>query len=324
MLINNDQIKKLIEAIEQYETIIIHRHVNPDPDAFGSQLGLQEVIRYNYPSKKVLAAGTMSKGLEWMGEMDKVSKEDYQGALVIITDTANTERIDGSRYNLGDKLIKIDHHPLVDSYGDLEIVNTEASSCSELICALILQSHSKLEMNSHAAELFYTGIVGDTGRFMFDNTTAETFHIASLLLSKGINHFRINTLLNNMSMEMLKFQSYLIDHMVVTSKNVAYTIVSQAVLKEYQVSEEESNQFVNFPSVLEDVYAWVMVVEQEDSDEWRLRIRSKGPTINQLAAKYHGGGHPKASGGKAFSNEEINQFIEDLEELTQIYLASKN
>lgn len=109
----------ILEKINQYDTIILHRHMNPDPDAIGSQVGLKEIIQTNFPDKRVLATGFNEPTLAWMASMDTVTDEDYAGALVIVCDTANTPRIDDKRYTSGDFLIKIDHHPNDDAYGDL-------------------------------------------------------------------------------------------------------------------------------------------------------------------------------------------------------------
>ena len=124
---------EIIEKIQAYDTIIIHRHQNPDPDAIGSQVGLRDLLRTHFPQKRVLATGYDEPTLTWLAEMDTVSDEDYAGALVIVCDTANTPRIDDKRYTNGDFLIKIDHHPNDDAYGDLLWVDTESSSTSELI-----------------------------------------------------------------------------------------------------------------------------------------------------------------------------------------------
>ena len=96
-----EQIEALYAHIEAANTIIIHRHLRPDPDAFGSQLGLKYLIEHHFPNKRVLAAGTMTAGLKWLGNMDKVTQEDYENALVIVCDTANQPRIDGDLYSQG-------------------------------------------------------------------------------------------------------------------------------------------------------------------------------------------------------------------------------
>ncbi len=68
--------------------------------------------------------------------------------------------MDDDRYTQGDFLIKIDHHPNEEPYGDLLWVNTEASSCSEMITELAIQC--QLELDGEIARLLYAGIVGDT------------------------------------------------------------------------------------------------------------------------------------------------------------------
>ena len=94
--------EEIFEKIKAYDTIIIHRHQRPDPDALGSQAGLRELIKHNFPTKKVLATGFDEPTLAWITTMDEVSDSDYDGALVIVTDTANTPRIDDERYTKGD------------------------------------------------------------------------------------------------------------------------------------------------------------------------------------------------------------------------------
>ena len=132
--------QEMLENIKAHETIIIHRHQRPDPDALGSQAGLRELLRHNFPKKKVLTVGADEPSLAWMTRMDQVADEDYQGALVIVTDTANTPRIDDERYARGAFLIKIDHHPNEDVYGDLVYVDTTASSASEIITDFSLKT----------------------------------------------------------------------------------------------------------------------------------------------------------------------------------------
>ena len=103
--------KQILHKIKEYDTIIIHRHMRPDPDALGSQVGLKKLLQVNFPEKKIKVAGKTEPTLAWLAKMDDVSDDDYKHALVIVCDTANTARIDDERYNKGDFLIKIDHHP---------------------------------------------------------------------------------------------------------------------------------------------------------------------------------------------------------------------
>jgi len=132
-------IEEIIAKLKEYDKIIIHRHVRPDPDAYGSQGGLAEIIRHSFPEKKVYAAGKDEPTLLYLNRMDRLSDGDFEGALIIVCDTANEERIDDERYKLGDFLIKIDHHPDLEPYGDLSWVDPGASSTSEMIYELFLR-----------------------------------------------------------------------------------------------------------------------------------------------------------------------------------------
>ena len=168
-----DVVKEIMATIKKYETIMIHRHQRPDPDAIGSQVGLAEILRASFPEKQIYQVGGPVEGLEFLATMNEVTDAQYRGALVIVTDTANSPRISDERYNLGDQLIKIDHHPNDEPYGDLVWVNTEASSCSEIIADFYHHHQDELVMPDEAARLLYAGIVGDTGRFLYPATTAH-------------------------------------------------------------------------------------------------------------------------------------------------------
>ena len=123
----------ILSKIKEYDTIIIHRHMRPDPDALGSQVGLQKLLQYHFPEKTIKVTGYDEPNLMWLAQMDQVTDEEYQEALVIVCDTANTARIDDQRYTTGDFLIKIDHHPDDEVYGDISLVDTSSSSASEMI-----------------------------------------------------------------------------------------------------------------------------------------------------------------------------------------------
>jgi bifunctional oligoribonuclease and PAP phosphatase NrnA len=175
--------EKILEMIKQYETIIIHRHVRPDPDAYGSQGGLAEIIKTSFPEKKVYAVGVEEPSLNYLRRLDSIEDSVFEGALVIVCDTANEERICDSRYRLGDKLIKIDHHPNEDAYGDHLWIDTSASSVSEMIYEFYQFGKEKgLVLSNEGARLLFAGIVGDTGRFLYPSTTQNTFDVAGELI----------------------------------------------------------------------------------------------------------------------------------------------
>lgn len=311
--------RQIIDKIEQYDTIILHRHVRPDPDAYGSQIGLKQIIEMNYPNKRVYAVGEHDDSLTFLAYPDEIKDDLYVGALVIVVDTANTERIDDERYIKGDFLIKIDHHPNDDAYGDLLWVNTDASSVSEMIYELYEEGreYKNWKLPDAGARLLFAGIVGDTGRFIYPSATFRTFEIAGQLTRYNFDR---NELFNGMyerESNLLHLQGYIYENFEMDQNGAAYIKLTKEVLEKFKVTPSETSLLVGSLSEIKGVCAWVILIEE--TDQIRVRLRSKGPVINELAKKYHGGGHPLASGATAYSWEEADQVIEDLKEICRLY-----
>jgi len=307
--------RQIIDTIEKYDKIILHRHVRPDPDAYGSQIGLKELIAFNYPSKKVLATGTHDDTLSFLAHPDIVSDEDFQDALIIVTDTANTERIDDARYKLGRFLIKIDHHPNDDAYGDLLWVNTDASSVSEMICELFIEAkeYKKWKMDASIARLLFAGIVGDTGRFMFQSTTQQTMDFAGSLLTYGFDSTALFNGMYEVDRNLLQLKGYVYANFEMDETGVGHVKLTKEILQKYQVDQSGASLLVSALADVKGMRCWVFFIE--DSSEIRVRLRSKGPVINEIAKKYGGGGHPLASGAAVKTWEEADLVIEDLKKL---------
>ena len=102
--------KEVLQAITQYDVIIIHRHTKPDGDAMGSQIGLKGILQANFPHKSIYAVGEINERYAFIGDMDEIDDEIYKGALAIILDLSASNLVSDERYKLADKTIRIDHH----------------------------------------------------------------------------------------------------------------------------------------------------------------------------------------------------------------------
>lgn len=304
----------ILTQIKKYDTIIIHRHQRPDPDAYGSQVGLAEIIRASFPKKKVYQVGEMVSRFDWLVSQDEIEDSVYNDALVIVTDTANRPRVDDERYTKGKYLIKIDHHPNDDVYGDICWVNTQASSCSEIIYDFYAACQAELTLPASAARVLYAGIVGDTGRFMYDATTPHTLRVAAALVETGIDAAQLNRKLDSISEPLARLSAYVLENMVVTKHKAAYVILTREIMAKYNLSDGGTAPVVPLLGKLEEVVCWTVFVEQENHS-YRLRIRSKGPVINELAKEYHGGGHPLASGAMLKDASAIETYVEKLDQI---------
>ncbi|HHD7921929.1 TPA: bifunctional oligoribonuclease/PAP phosphatase NrnA [Enterococcus faecalis] len=311
-----DVVKEIMAAIKQYETIIIHRHQRPDPDAIGSQVGLAELLRASFPEKNIYQVGGPVEGLEFLAEMDVITDDVYRGALVIVTDTANTPRISDARFSLGDQLIKIDHHPNDEPYGDLVWVNTNASSCSEIIVDFWQQHLAELTMTDNAARLLYAGIVGDTGRFLYPSTSAHTLAVAAQLRTFNFNAADLNRELDQMPLKVAKLAGYIYQNLEIDANGAARVVLPQSILNSYDIVDSETAAIVSMPGKIEDVLSWAIFVEQPEG-YYRVRLRSKGTIINTIAKKHHGGGHPLASGANARDTAEIEVIYQEIQAACQ-------
>ncbi|MEH7545098.1 DHH family phosphoesterase [Neobacillus vireti] len=311
-------IEEILNAIKQYETIIVHRHVRPDPDAYGSQGGLTAILKESFPEKKIFAVGQEEPTLNFLRRLDVIEDEVYKGALVIVCDTANQERIDDRRYNLGDKLIKIDHHPNMEPYGDLLWVDTNASSCSEMIYEFYLKGKQLgLKMNDEAARLLFAGIVGDTGRFLFPSSTEKTFAYAGELIHYNFSRTELFDRMYELDPKIIKLQGYILQNFELQSNGVASVMITKELLTEYDARPAEASLLVGTLGDVKGIKAWVFFIEEEK--QIRVRLRSKGPVINVVARKFNGGGHPLASGATIYSWDEVEQVVNELGKVCEAY-----
>lgn len=311
--------RQIIDTIAKYDTVIIHRHVRPDPDAYGSQMGLKELIQGNYPEKKVYAVGEHDPSLTFLAHPDEIADDVYRDALVIVTDTANTERIDDQRYTQGAYLVKIDHHPNDDAYGDQLWVDTTASSVSEMIYDLFEEGkqYRGWKLPDAAARLLFAGIVGDTGRFIFPSASVKTFKTAGELIEYDFDRIEVFDGMYEVERKLLHLQGYMYQNFTINEDGAAYIKITKDVLEQFDCTPSEASLLVGSFGNVKGICAWVIFIEEHN--QIRVRLRSKGPVINTLAKEFNGGGHPLASGATAYSWEEVDRVIARLEEICKSY-----
>ena len=304
--------EEILATIKAFDRIIIHRHQRPDPDALGSQVGLAEILRASFPKKEIYQVGGPVEGLDYLALMQTIPDDLYKGALVIVTDTANAPRVSDQRYDQGAKLIKIDHHPNDEPYGELVWVNTKASSCSEMIVSFWQMFQNELTMTQEAARLLYAGIVGDTGRFLYPATTATTLRLAAELLDYGFDAAKINRQLDQVSRSVARLSGYVYENIEIDEIGAGKVILSQELQQRFGVVDSETSAVVSLPGKIDEVLAWAIFGEQPEG-YYRVRMRSKGPVINEIAKRHHGGGHPLASGANAKDLEEVAVIYQEIQ-----------
>ena len=312
----NKLYKQVLKAIKKYDNIVILRHEVPDFDASGSQFGLATWIKDNFPNKNVYCLGKTHKFFSpklYPATDENVDLDKY---LLFVVDVANRPRTDGKEYiDNADFIIKIDHHPLCDEFGDIAIVDEHAAAAAELIGDMLISFKKKI--SKECAYYLYSAIVGDSGRFQYSDTNPRTFNVVSKLFETKFNFQEIYDKMYLKSIEDIKIINYLYSIVKITDKGVAYYIVDDEKLKELGIEREQVKAYVNLFSGFEEIYIWVQFSEDVNATElkWRVSIRSRGVKINDVASRHNGGGHDNASGARCEDEQEMLQLIKELDEL---------
>ena len=310
--------QKIYKRIKAYQQIIIARHIGPDPDAIASQISLREAIKLTFPKKQVFAVGTGVAKFRCYGLLDKVPEIDFAKTLLIVLDLPNLERIDGVNPILFKEVIKIDHHPYEEKMGELEIVDDQASSTSQIIAELLL--NTKFKINQQIAENLYLGIVSDSDRFLLSYTTPKTFRVVADLIEKtNIDFTSLYKLIYDRPIEEIRFQGFIANNLIVTPNGLAYINISNEDIEKYKVDPATASNMVNDFIFIKDIVAWTFITYDERHELYKINVRSRGPIINEIANKYNGGGHKFASGIRTTDKREIENIIKDLDEACQKY-----
>ncbi|MBQ7603423.1 MAG: bifunctional oligoribonuclease/PAP phosphatase NrnA [Clostridia bacterium] len=311
--------KEILDLLEEYETIIISRHIRPDGDAVGSTLGLAGIIRNTYPEKRVfLDNEDYSEYVSFLGdEGPRPADTDYENALVIVVDTGSFDRISNSRVLKGKKLVKIDHHIDDKPYGDVSWVEEERSSACEMIVDLFMFSE-KLRMDRRAATCLYAGMVTDSGRFRYRGTCAETLRCAAVLLDYGVD---IETVYANLYMddiETVRFEAEMKGSINITENGVAWLRITKETREAHNLSMETASAVISVMDGIRGSLIWIAFIENDDGS-FRVRLRSRFAEVQELASRYHGGGHACASGATVYSEEEAASLLKDADLLLRDY-----
>ena len=305
----------ILNKIKEYDTITLFRHEHPDGDAVGSQFSLKTWILDNFPDKKVYALGSESSTEGEFPHSDVVDDTTVHNSLAIILDSSNEERIDDQRYKNASYIIKIDHHPNLDHFTDLELVIEQAAATCEII-GYFYKEFPEYKVSLEAANYLYKGLLTDTICFKTSNTTSKTLEIASYIASFGINIPALNREMFEVSYDDFKFVSYLRSKVQIIDESLAYVILDKQDYASYHLKPHEVRTHIQEIVNVKEFKIICIFTEQEDNPGiYDGSLRSKTLTINDLARKYHGGGHKQAAGVKGLTKEEVSQLLEELHQL---------
>lgn len=312
------KLQQIVNKIKEYDKIIIFPHGRPDGDCIGTSFGLKDIIETTWSNKTVKVAGEGSEFTNYIGIPEQLEDDEFKGSLGIAVDTGNQDRLADQRYKNCDFLIKIDHHILVEEYGDIDYVDTSRPAAALIIVDLFIEFQDELKMSEKGATALYFGTLTDTGRFKYDGVNGDTFRSVAVLFDQGLETKPLYQYLDTTSENLLRFRGFLLQNYQKTENGVVYFKVLPEYLEHFDITLDEATSLVNEMGVIKDHPVWLLFAEYEEGIV-RARMRSKGPAINELANQYDGGGHAMACGANLGTWDRSEDLIKDCDLLVKKY-----
>ncbi|MDD5108059.1 MAG: bifunctional oligoribonuclease/PAP phosphatase NrnA [Candidatus Omnitrophica bacterium] len=296
---------KICECLKKYNNFLITVHTSPEGDALGSELGFYYLIKKMGKKGVIINEDKLPYGYDFLPGnkfirlLNKSSKNTEFDCLVVL-DCADLKRT-GDVYRLNkDKkpVLNIDHHISNRNFGDINWVDPNASSCSEMIYKLFKTLRQPIDYD--AALVLYTGIMTDTGSFHYSNTSSFTFKAASELLKIGINPAWVyRNAYENMPISDMKLLVKLLPSIKFYCQGkVASFRISMELMKNKKPVIDLADQLLSFGRAIKGVEV-VALFKENSSDKFEVRVnlRSQGKVdVNKIASFFGGGGHKSAAG----------------------------
>lgn len=291
-----------LNLVESTHRVALVTHAHPDGDAYGSLLGLKQILSDKVMTVDAYADKNTHSKFSFLPEYDDLKDEsemsDVPYDICFVLDCGNKDRVQGysSLLTNSKKVVNIDHHVSNTGFGQVAWVDSSASSTSEIIAHLANECNYLI--TAGAATCLLMGIMMDTGNFLYDSTTKKTHLVTALLLDQGADHASIRYhLFQNRPLQNVKLLGYLIERMELLMDNqVVLLSVSDDLLNSFKVAYEDLDEFIAYTRDIAGVEL-AIILKELSPDEIKVSFRSKKwLDVNKLASHFTGGGHERAAG----------------------------
>jgi phosphoesterase RecJ-like protein len=296
-------IDRIIERINQSQTVCVVGHVRPDGDCIGSQLGVTLALRALGKDVLCWNEDPIPQKYAFM-DPDHLLQKPAPGRefdLVIATDCASFERLGsvGPEVAKRKSLINIDHHESNLRYGDLNWVSALEASTGELIFHLL--QTARWPITPVIADCLFAAISTDTGSFQFPTTKPSTFQTAGELVNLGANLEKISKeVYESYSLSRVRLLKHLYNHFHLTHHDqIAYLWLKKSDFVRTGADRSDTEGLIDHIRAIEPVVI-ACVFEEIEPELTRISLRSKTARINvnEIAARFGGGGHTAAAGAR--------------------------
>jgi len=292
------QIKKCIQKSDDF---LITTHINPDGDCISSVLVFAFLLKKIGKKYRILIDDDIPKKFQFLPGVKEILRfgeqhEDFQAKTIVVLDTSHLERIGNIREAIPQDavIINMDHHTSNQNFGFSNAVDEKESSTVEVVYELFRLF--KISISPEVATLVYTGIICDTGRFLFPNTTHRSLSICSDMIKKGASLDDIaENLYYRTSQKTIRALATALSTIEFHFNGAVSCIhLSNGMLESNEKVETEG--FVDHLMTIEGTEVEFIMVEKEPN-LFRVSFRSKRYIdVNEIAKHFGGGGHTRAAG----------------------------
>jgi phosphoesterase RecJ-like protein len=294
-------LQRIADEVRTARSFLISTHQNPEGDAIGSILGLGRALKGLGKEVQILTQDPTPEMLDFLPGAEEIVHQapvDRWFDVAFALDCGDRARL-GEEVNrvkgIG-KIINIDHHVSNGLYGDLNLVDPQASSTAEIIYDLLRIIPVLLTLE--IAENIYTGILTDTGSFHYSNTSPKTFSVARKCLLAGVDPWKVaQRVYETQPLPRLHLLPRVLDTLEITANGkISSVFVTQQMLQETGATVALTEDFINFPRSLHGVEV-ALLFREINPQKYRVSLRSRGRVdVARIAGMFQGGGHPNASG----------------------------
>ncbi|MCD4785547.1 MAG: bifunctional oligoribonuclease/PAP phosphatase NrnA [Candidatus Eremiobacteraeota bacterium] len=285
------------KVIKSSNSFLLIPHINMDGDALGSLLACCLILKEKGKQIKVFTTDTVPSMYNFLPGVKYVTNTlpDSEFDCAILFECPSYSRSPAGNNFKAKITVNIDHHPDNDLYGDLNYVDTGASSVGEIFYDIF--SCLEYPMNSEIATNLYVAIYTDTGGFNFSNTTNKTHLIISKMLDKF--DLPLDEISRRVDREMapgvFRLLGHLMENIRIHEGGVATSILTRDLLYRYGIDDADHPNFARHLFQIKGINTMALLKEKKDR-EIKVSLRSNLIPVNKVAATFSGGGHPKAAG----------------------------
>lgn len=300
--------QSILDEIKKAKKILLNCHRGPDSDSVGSALGLSNALQLMGKEVDVICPSEIPDDLKFLNGSEKIKRIDYANYdfskydLFLIIDSSNYSMASGSKelkQTTSVPIIVIDHHFSNEGFGEINLIDGKTTSTGELLFKIL--EDWGLNLSKEASNCLLTGIIGDTGCFMYQDVGEETLTIAAKLISLGADKDNIvYNIYRNIGFNEIKIWGKIIENMQIdTDNHFVWSVLPASIYKDFSgidsVKEDAANLF--FPIVKNTDFGIIM--EERERNVLSVSFRSRsGFDVSVIAKEVGGGGHKAAAGAR--------------------------